>query len=80
MTIDPKAATKLDELKKKIEEMTGREVPATAGQLGILCFPEGPGVFTDVRIEAFSWDANGAAAANVTFDRRCWVVSSPIIV
>jgi hypothetical protein len=34
---------------------------------------------TDVQITVFAWDANGAAAPNVTFDWRCRVVSNQII-
>lgn len=39
-----------------------------------------PGTYTsDVQITLFSWDKNGAAAPDVTFDWRCRVVSLPVI-
>lgn len=39
-----------------------------------------PGAYnSDVQITVYSWDKNGAAAANVSFDWRCRVVSWPVI-
>lgn len=167
MSIDAKTATKLGELKKQLEDITGEEVQATPDQLAIFSFPVGaafyedtaqvlfrriifpgkfcqspvrlldasgriatgangtvtfllssficsslnsfaepvnvlatpkaaspcfltlthelvkdpnnPNFFNDVRINAFAWDANGAAAPNIAFDWRCRVVSHTII-
>lgn len=167
MSINSKTATKLADLKKQLEDITGQEVQATPDQLAIFSFPVGaasferesqvlfrriifPGKFcstpitlldvsgrtatgadgtstfllssficsdfnsfsepvsvlatpkttspffvtlthelvtdpnnatsfNDVRIKAFVWDANGAAAPNIVFDWRCRVVSNQII-
>src|SRR6516162_6365882 len=41
MSIDPEMARKLAELKKQLEEVTGREIDASPEQLAIFAFPVG---------------------------------------
>jgi hypothetical protein len=47
MTIDPEMATKLATLKKQIEEVTGKEVDASAEQIAIFAFPAGSAFYEE---------------------------------
>jgi hypothetical protein len=49
-------------------------------QVALVPDPSNPTSNNDLQITLFAWDANGAAAASVSIDWRCRLVSLPIIV